>query len=197
MKKMKILEQLKNKNFAMISLAVIFGVLLVQSFILLFASSPDTDGLTQIDTIFRTTMSSIFGFMISSSFAKEDKKDGEKIMTSSKNKQIGFGSAEQEGTVKMMAEPLDGQVAKAEPPQEAAILTEKIIEKRTYNNFKIIILTVLCLFCLTAMLIVRNFSELVTNSSYALVTMSSYRDFISSSIGALIGIARGGEAPVS
>ncbi len=184
MKKFNLISRIKSKNLAFLSLIFIFMLLLIQSAILLFVGSSSSEGLSQMDIIFRTTLSSLFGFFISSTYVektKKDEKNNEKIS-------IGFTqSAEEKNSLAMKNEENGNKVKQEESSGEINFLENK----RVYNNLQVVFLSVVCLFCLIIMMVVRNFSHMIADETYALVTLSMYRDFISSSVGAIIGLSRG------
>ncbi len=198
--KFNLLAKLKNKNLAFLSLTVIFGVLLLQTAILMFAKTDVSDGLSQMDIVFRTTLSSLFGFFMSSAAMGESSTNEQDSVNKNSfkkdvPKKIGFvGDDKNSNEPKFMADESKGTENKVVADKNSSIFPpENTLEsKRVFGNLRIIILSVVCIFCLTVMLFVRNFSHLVAEGNYVLLTMSLYRDIISSSTGAIIGLARGG-----
>ncbi len=186
------LAKWKNKNYATISLIIIFAILLIQTAVLMFMPNSNSTELTQLDTVFRTTLSSIFGFFMSSSALSEGKK--EKFENVQQQNKIGFtdstvpeGGILKNSTEEMIEAPSDG-ISELVGGVALPVAVQKEVVKN--HNLQILLLMFTCLFCLIAMMAVRFFSHLVGGGSYVVVTLSLYRDFISGSIGAIIGLAR-------
>ncbi len=186
-----VLERMSSKNIAFIGLIVIFFVLLIQSALSLFVEMAFED-LAQIDIVFRTAMTSIFGYIMSmvssSDFTVTAKKKTQKVQ---KPNQIGFTQNESLETPKMIynnTEIIDNNII-----LESGIVDgseETVLPKNFRVNAQIIVLTTACVFCLIVMLIARNFSSLIAMNSSNTVTFSLFRDIISGSIGALIGLSK-------
>ncbi len=162
------LAKLRTQNLAYLSLGFIFILLLLQTSAPVFWDIGYSEGLNQIDIIFRTTLSSIFGFFISTALPESKKgRPGQAIL----------------------------QEKEAIASHKDKELTNNIVgeqqEKKIFNNFRVFILAALIVFCLLTMMLVRNFAAFIASGEYVSNTMTLYRDFISGSIGALIGMARG------
>ncbi len=190
-KKRNFLSKINSKNLAFISLIVIFGILLLQTAISLFIEV-EIEAITQIDIVFRTALSSIFGYFMSmvsvSEFAIKNKR---KTYTKSNNKpkSIGFSSEKSDNPQSFLT--LEEEKAKDLSSEISPSIEEKQPVQRKFTvNVQIIVLACVCLFCLIVMLIVRNFSHMIAPHSSNTVTISLFRDFISGSIGALIGLSR-------
>ncbi len=160
MKKMfkRFAEYIANKNIAFGSLLVLLSILLLQTGVSLFVKTEGVEGIEQLDIIFRTALSSIFGFIVS-------------IVAGGKPK------------------------IEVKPKVVEVEIREKVEEKKTPNknimvNIQIIVITAICVYCLLAIIVVRNFPHLVAVTSSASSTISLYRDFISGGIGALIGLSK-------
>ncbi len=195
MRRRNLLAKFKIRNVAFLSLAIIFSVLLIQTSLLLFIDAHSSEGLEQMDVVFRTTLSSLFGFFISSAYTgkKSEGKGGDDLKTP---KQIGFIAEDANSKIPQMSWASENEKTSNSVKLENA--TEKVKkikteQKRVQGNGVIIVLSAVCLFCITMMIAVRNFSHLSADATYTLVTLSLYRDFISSSIGAIIGMARGAD----
>ncbi len=153
-----------NKNLAYKGLVIIFGILLIQSSISLFFDS-GSGQLTQIDTVFRTAISSIFGFLMSGLVTSKRKKEKTGIIA------------------------YDVKVVEVENEKEAHSEEEN---DSVDNRTQIWSILCVCIFCLVIMIVIRNFSHFIVNSSSTTITIAMYRDIISGSIGALIGASKNG-----
>lgn len=176
----------ETKNLPYISLIVIMAVLLIQSAISLFAEPAVNTEIEQLDIIFRTALSSIFGYIMS--MAVNDKVNGAttETITSTATRSIGFTATDDIGA--RYADEL--QVSENEIELgEASVKTVNEGDKVSKNTH-IFIITAICVFCLVMTILARNFSTSLAASSSTSSTLAQYRDFISGSIGALIGLSR-------
>ncbi len=167
--------KLRTQNLAYLSLGFVFILLFLQSSGLVFWQRPFNDDLNQIDIVFRTTLSSIFGFFVSTTLS--DTKQ-------SPPPQAGL----KESTKESIKENTNLQSNGDAPP---SINQGEHYQKKIFNNFRVFILAFVIIFCLITMMIVRNIDAVTASGEYVSSTMMLYRDFISGSIGALIGMARG------
>ncbi len=181
-----------SKNTAYIGLVSIFAVLLLQSGFSLFVTGPADESFSAMDTVFRTALSSIFGYIMSrvsvDSVTQTKTKKGN---NPTQTKQIGF-TIDNPSTPQMLySEDItkEGTSAPEIVPTTEPTLPSPI-SKRVFINAQIIILTISCVYCLGAMIFMRNFSQLTTVSTSAIVTIAMYRDIISGTIGALIGLSQ-------
>ncbi len=183
-----ILSKISGKSLSFVSITIIFGILIIQSGLNLFVDVAH-ENISQIDIIFRTATSSIFGYIMSvvstSDFAF---KEREKSSPNPK-KSIGFSAEETQNPSAYYNEvqnQANSDIQTTEAPKD-----NFIIEKKNFKiNIQIVVLTLACIYCLVMMLIVRNLTHLFVVNSTNTVTISQYRDIISGSIGALIGLSR-------
>ncbi len=178
--------KMSSKNFVFLGLIVIFAILLLQSSITLFVDVTH-EGLSQIDVVFRTSLSSIFGYIMSMVSTGEFTLKEKNNKVENKPKTIGFSADKTLSPTLTNNESKDKNISLDSNPLE---ITSKTEEKIIKTNVQIVTLTCVCIFCLLIMLIVRNFSHLIVANSTNSVTISMYRDIISGSVGALIGLSR-------
>ncbi len=173
---------------------IIFAMLLVHSAVTMFVGGGDNTGIQQIDIILRTTMGSLFGYIISKVSMKNPTKKNQTTTSINippqsievkKTEGIGF-RMELEGDNQPVTEQTKTTISIKSPL--STIKKEKANERVKYSQS--IILVSICSFCLLVMMFVRNFSFMVSPTGTAEVTLSQYRDFISSSVGALIALSR-------
>ncbi len=168
------LSTMSSKNMAFFGIILIFFLLMLQSAAALFFSNASEE-ITQIDIVFRTALSSIFGYIMSmvstSDFTIKEKIKREPVSTP-------------KPPPNPIPKPTEIEIKQAELPPQA------LEKKKIIVNVQIIVLTSVCVFCLIILLIVRNFSEMIVITDSNIVTISQYRDIISGSIGALIGLSR-------
>ncbi len=176
----------KKKNSAFFGLVLILAALLFQSAFSLFVNM-QTEGLEQIDIVFRTTITSIFGYIMSmvttNDYTIKRERKGKAP------KPIGFSaeSAADDNSPSAISLTNDSNASQTQIPNGIETIPTKNIK---LYNMQIGVLTSVCLFCLLILLIVRNFSHLIIPNSSNTVTISMYRDIISGSVGALIGLSR-------
>lgn len=148
-------------------LILIMFLLLAQSAFSLFSNVEPTSEIGTIDIIVRTATASIFGYFLSSNFIRPPYK----------------GSTEGDTQKEMRAAEIEEEV----PDFSAKTATE--------SRLQIIVTTVIALFCLIVLILVRDisgFSEAdLTASSLAII--SQFRDLVSGCIGFLIGVPTTGK----
>ena len=145
-----------SKEVAFISLIIIFFILLAQSTISLFYETTN-NGIAQIDIVFRTSLSSIFGYLIS--------------LISTNNIKNKLESKTNTLTV--------SKDNSCKPPKKTNPL-----------NYQILLISFVCIFCLVLMIFIRYCSFLIVQTASSISTITVFRDFVSTSIGALIGLSK-------
>ena len=175
--KYKSLNICKNLRIVDISLLIFLFILLCQSaYSIIFHNDSNP-----FDVIVRTTAASIFGYFLSTRFSEnvETNNVSENIMqrietsddTTKIQNKIGFSESK--------TELISGQIKDLSPKQT------------NDNSLQIIIVSFIGLFSLILLIILRNLDPWSNGSmpltDSALSTVSQLRDFISSSIGFLIG----------
>ncbi|MFI3326232.1 MAG: hypothetical protein R3Y35_08655 [Clostridia bacterium] len=131
------------KLFSFICLIIILILLLGTTTASIFDPIETGSTFEKVDVVSRTSLSSIFGYIIST--------------TSSQKKEI---------------------VAK---------------ETDNSKSAHIIVVASVCIYCLSVTLICRSINENITLTASSFATITQYRDFICSGIGALIGLSRNSE----
>ncbi len=192
------LSKINIKNVAFLGIVIIFFVLLAQSAFALFVEA-QSQNVDQIDIVFRTAISSIFGYVMStvstSEFVLKSRKKNLSIPTQP-TKTIGFKSGEDKNSDNNIVSSVISSGEANSSAQDVILPTvPESVEydasrRKFFVNLQIIILTLVCIFCLAILVIVRNFSNFIVASSSNIVTISMYRDIVSGSIGALIGLSR-------
>lgn len=166
--------------------------LLSQSAISLFFFPADTMEANTIDIIIRTSISAIFGYFLSANFMhsmtpkiQEQKKTpaspGTQVTENGKSdgitNSIGFSAPSPETAVTYGISELS--------PQDAPS-----VEKNQTHRVQIIIATMIGLFCLIVLILIRNLSQFhegMDIPASMLATVSQFRDMISGCVGFLIG----------
>ncbi len=175
-------EKVKNTNkLGYFCLVFILTVLLVQSGFSLFIETPDGTTIDGIDVVVRTTMSSIFGFIIATSANKSQ------ISSSNTQDKIEIGFDKSNTDMKMTKNNDQVTVKESKSETQQASKPNNIISE----PFQIILLTFICLFCLGVIIYVRDFGLNQVKSPSAMSIITQFREFISASIGALIALTRG------
>lgn len=166
------------------SLLLFMLILLVQSAVNLFLPASDSGITGDIDIVVRTSAAAIFGYFLSANFIGHDEETGQATATvqthilktgagpvqdSAPRAQIGFSAGE-------------AVSAPAVPPVQAPEQSIRCLQVRAA--------TFIGLFCLLALLILRNLTQLgvVSPASDSVTgTIVQFRDFISGCVGFLIG----------
>ncbi len=162
-----------SRNLAHIALVVFLGILLIQSAVGLFL--PANASMDGIDIVLRSTLSSIFGYLMSNI--------GLQTQTTSKEEStprtIGFTAQEEPS--------LQGEEGGSPP----AVLPAPRRTVVSNLQMQTIIIAALGFFCLGVLIALYYFGGHLEATSGAIATVAQYRDIISGTVGALIGLARG------
>ena len=170
------------------SLVIFMAVLLLQSAYSLFAPQEAGNAAGDIDIIIRTSSAAIFGYFLSANFIQHmtgteepvqqtanriAPVEGEPLMASSQPEQAALSASDssQEG-------------AEGETEEEASQ------ELPAANCLQVVVATGIGLFCLVALLVLRNLSQwgLVSAESNSVASaVVQLRDFVSGCVGFLIG----------
>lgn len=159
-------------------------ILMAQSTYSLFTNESHSQETGSIDIMVRTTSAAIFGYFLSVNFIKRPAgKTGGGAATSAaptiiQDKRGGAGITGQIGFTTN---------SKAEPPiifGVAESITDELLEESETSQLQIIIATVIGVFALCVLILIRNFSAI---SPAMLATISQMRDFVSGCVGFLLG----------
>lgn len=176
---------LKKINVVDTSLLILMLILMAQSAFNLFVNEAVSQDSNAIDAVVRTSAAAIFGYFLSSNFVK--KKDEAPNQTSSQGgiylpretvaeqtpkNQIGFAITSEPSP------PEIGTVQTEEPQAPAPVV---------YSKHQVIIVSGIAIISLVTLLIFRNFTTMTIE---AIATISQLRDFISASVGFLVGCGR-------
>lgn len=167
-------------------LLLLMLLLLAQSAYILFVNKGGSAEAGHIDIIVRTAAASIFGYFLSANFVQRN------ITAMHEGKQAapppGAGEAQSEipqsaeGPAPAIsgAEPDGGNTNETVPPQKD--------QAPECARLQIITATAIAVFCLLALILVRNLNvnDEAGNPS-AVAVLSQYRDFVSGCVGFLIG----------
>lgn len=166
------------------SLLLFMLILLLQSAVNLFLPASDSSITGDIDIVVRTSAAAIFGYFLSANFIGHDEASGQAtqsaqahilkagngpVQDSAPRAQIGFSTAETAPD-------------SAAPPVQMPQQSIRCLQVRAA--------TFIGLFCLIALLILRNLTQLgiVSPASDSVTgTIVQFRDFISGCVGFLIG----------
>ncbi len=181
------LSKVSSKNVAFTCIISIFSILLLQSTLSLFVGMLYEE-LSQIDIVFRTSISSIFGYLMSMVSTGDFVIKSKHNIITTTQPIIGFKADGKSDIITSQAEKEEVKAQIIPNPIKEQLVDSK--KKTLAVNVQIIVLTIVCVFCLAVMLVVRNFSELIVINASNNVTISLFRDIISGSVGALIGLSR-------
>lgn len=168
-------------------LLLFMAVLLTQSAYSLFFHAPASPIADDIDVIVRTASAAIFGYFLSANFVnrvaarpsaaargQSDLSAASPPDTTAPQNQIGFRASQ--------VPPLQGEIRTTSVPSDSLTLESSCLQ--------VIAATVIGLFCLVALIMLRNISQwdpaLLTSDSTT-ATVAQFRDFVSGCVGFLIG----------
>lgn len=167
-------------------LIVFMMLLMIQSTYNLFVNEANSNGGTNIDILIRTTEASIFGYFLSANFIKKDKRSRmnnssikEEQLRVNENKDItrekknDNSSNEVEAIKNNYIQSTDNEYYLEEEGDE-----------NTTSEQQVIIVTVIGVVSLIAIIIARDFN---INTTASAATISQLRDFVSGSVGFLLG----------
>lgn len=166
-------------------------LLLGQTFLCIFVQIPDTQGSEMIDIVMRTTLAGIFGYFISGNFIVSENNPPQKPSTDNSpppanltgisatpSARIGFSSTTNDKHTESVGHCAPLPTAEKPPPDR-------------YRQ-QIVIVSLIGLVSLALLIYIRTFAGLPMR---LIPVVSQLRDFVSGSIGVLIGRARGSTPP--
>ncbi len=146
-------------------------ILMIQATYSLFVISEYSKEINSIDVVIRTSAAAIFGYFLSANF----------VRNTSHSKDID----DEDKELKKL------EVINAlEHSNKGKEKTKEPAQINLENRLQIIIATCMCIFCLLVLIILRNVAEFMPNikvSHNTVITISQFRDFVSSCVGFLIG----------
>lgn len=162
-------------------LLLVLCLLLAQSAFALFFPVTGSEA-EHIDVIVRTATAAIFGYVISANFSRCG-SEGRASKTASQT--IGFSAADQ-STVS----PRSGAAAPDNGAREGTNAVPPPALSRPDNrpNLQTLVTTCICLFSVLVLIAVRNaYAFGLSVNSGATASVAQFRDFVSASVGFLIG----------
>ncbi len=191
------------KNTAYNSLVIIMILLLAAATISLFAPIPENSEVEQLDIIVRTALSSVFGFLISATIKKQEQitlnetgnyqEKSSDVSKEQEQSDIIFNEKENLNAYdEVLQSKIISQMQSTAFKQNLAgkALKSKKRKNLTALNLQIVIIASISFYCLVVLILARNASFLFAANSSTVSTISQFRDFISSGIGALIGLSQ-------
>ncbi len=177
-------QKTASRNLAHISLVIFLAVLLIQSALSLFV--PQRADMDSVDIVLRTAISSIFGYLMSSIGQKSTATDTKKTEDNSP-RTIGF-SGESDTTSL-----LSGAGTSVPNSSQSSQPIQSSTKSWSSDNlqFQTIIIACLGFFCLSVLIFLHYYTGEISATTGVIATIAQFRDIISGSIGALIGLARG------
>lgn len=167
-------------------LMVFMIILLLQSAFTLFTDEYIIQEANSIDIIVRTSMASIFGYFLSTNFARKAKGKTTTLVSSEKN------SPDQQELETPPEQPFDPPIF---DPYTADPMEEEL-DVAVTGKLQIIVAASLGIFCLLVLILMRNlvdWSTIITDdatnlsATSAAATVGQFRDFVSGCVGFLIG----------
>lgn len=159
-------------------------VLLSQSAYSLFASGGRLTENSHIDIIVRTSSAAIFGYFLSANFCARPGADDSRMEAAGLLEERGEGHKNGEGAGQEMD---DGSMDDAPVYDSGPV--------QTVCGLQIMTAAVIGLFCLSALILVRNMAGGEAGlGSAATPVIVQFRDFISGSVGFLIGCPTSGRS---
>lgn len=181
-------QKTASRNLAHIALVIFLAILLIQSALGLFL--PQRADMDSVDIVLRTAISSIFGYLMSSMGQKSATTTKKTEDSSTSPRTIGFSG--ESGATSYLSEaetpaPNSSQSSQASQPSQPSL------KSWSSDNlqFQTVIIACLGFFCLSVLIFLHYYTGEITASTGVIATIAQFRDIISGSIGALIGLARG------
>lgn len=165
-------------------------ILLLQSTVSLFLSGITGQAVTTVDVVIRTTSAAIFGYLLGGNFGLSNSDGGQAHFV---DPQHILEEGAQKETTSSGIQAQIGFTADETPEATELTTAPPIIQRdETVSGASIQILAAagIGLFCLVALLVLRNLTELgiITElSESANATVIQFRDFVSGCVGFLIG----------
>ena len=169
------------------SLMVFMVLLLAQSAYSLFFPSPAGQAAGDIDIIVRTSAAAIFGYFLSANFARRSAGKTSPLPPAEHSIKTAENASASDGPLNRI-----GFSADAAPPQSGSALSSSRGEDAA-GCLQVVIATVIGLFCLITLLVLRNAPQGGGAAADASVTatVAQFRDFVSGCVGFLIGSPTG------
>lgn len=162
-------------------LLIIMSILLIQTAHNLFFQEITLQDSAPLDVVIRTTTAAIFGYFISGNFHSSN-KNGRRNNNDNENfPEIKLSSDISSHSAANTLPNIDLEIQELNDEHKSHI---KNIESIPENKGQIIIVSAVGIVCLVLLLIARNYTAMTPSSTAAL---SQLRDFISGSVGFLIG----------
>ncbi len=188
-------------NTAYTSLVIIMVLLLISSTISMFIAPNEASSVEQLDIIIRTALSSVFGFLISATIKKDQQTTLNETGNYNEEKQNKLqipNEAFDENANEIHNKKDEMKMQTFEKANNDAFKKEikSIVKSRNRLknlkrlNMQIIIIASISFYCLFFLVLARNATHLFAVNSSTVATISQFRDFISSGIGALIGLSQ-------
>lgn len=169
-------------------LIVFMLVLLMQSTYTLFANKVNSQETSAIDIVVRTTSAAIFGYFLSANFIKKSGKKTDAVIDAKSNLPQTKAEITPAGAPAKapLARNRIGFLPDNDSKAELGLgeITSKCEPASETAHLQVIIATIIGVFCLCVLILVRNFSQI---SPAMLATISQMRDFVSGCVGFLLG----------
>lgn len=168
---------------------LIFMLLLVaQAAYTLFVHEIGAESSNSLDTVLRTTASAIFGYFVSGGTQSKDSDEGEdttSTATPSATTRIGFQTEEDAPTARFTLSAQEESPTTATTAPTTVTTTSAPSRKELIAiHHQTVIVSTIGIVALLVLMFARNFTELNTST---IATLSQFRDFVSGSVGFLIG----------
>ncbi len=204
-----ICQKTASRNLAHIALVLFLAILLIQSALGLFL--PQRADMDSVDIVLRTAISSIFGYLMSSMGQKsitstqksqnqnQDQNPDNNTNNNSAPRTIGFSGEGDTSSLLIRADSAgqnSNQANQISPNSQNSQISQN--DQNAQKNwsadnlqFQTIIIACLGFFCLSVLIFLHYYTGEITATTGVIATIAQFRDIISGSIGALIGLARG------
>lgn len=172
------------------SLLLFMLVLLVQSAYSIFCPGEASQIAGEIDIIVRTSAAAIFGYFLSANFIRGTASTGQTPTESGARKLEAGTDSPPEVTGPLARIGFSDNGETSAEPGAAQTAAPSSSEGNAANCLQVIVAAAIGLFCLVALLVLRNLSQwdlVPANSDSVAATVVQFRDFISGCVGFLIG----------
>lgn len=176
------------------SLLLFMLVLLIQSAYSMFCPDGTGPAAEDIDIIVRTSAAAIFGYFLSVNFTRRSASGGQTPANPPGHTLEAGGSTPPDPNTPAARIGFSDAQGTAEPaspePGATGAETTSSNENSAANCLQVVVATVIGLFCLVTLLVLRNLSQwdlVPAESDSVAASVAQFRDFVSGCVGFLIG----------
>ena len=167
-------------------LLIFMFLLVAQAAYTLFIHEIGGEDSNSLDTVLRTTASAIFGYFVSGGTQSKDsdEEDTTSTTTSATTTRIGFQTEEDAPTARLTLSTQEESSATTATAPATVTAKPPTRKELLAVHHQTVIVSTIGIVALIVLMFARNFTVLNTST---IATLSQFRDFVSGSVGFLIG----------